>query len=177
MRAGHLDRERASISSFGAAASIIASAAFMESSEIPPQGEREADCIWKSEAFTKSLDIVPRAFFSRRHQISPSPSGDVLALSCHPPENLDTDRRRAVPQRRAWVRRSAYSSSAYTPDANAFTNERSHLRSSIALPVQFPLRKLPFSVPRGAPGLKPPCKRHRLRPWMADVGTPHQRGS
>jgi hypothetical protein len=65
----------ASISSFGFAASIIASEAFMESSEIPPKGERHADCIWNNEAFTKSLDVVPRALFSRRHQFSPSPSG------------------------------------------------------------------------------------------------------
>ena len=65
----------ASISSFGAAASIIASAAFMESSEIPPKGERDAACIWNNELFTKSLDAVPRALFSRRHQFSASPSG------------------------------------------------------------------------------------------------------
>jgi hypothetical protein len=58
-------------------------------------------------------------------------------------------------------------SSAYTPDANAFTNERSHLRSWITSTVQFPVRKLPFFVPRGAPGLKPPCKRHRWRPRIA----------
>jgi len=64
-----------SISSFGAAASIIASAPFMASSEIPPQGERHADCIWNNEAFTKSLDVVPRALLSRRHQFLPSPSG------------------------------------------------------------------------------------------------------
>src|SRR5271154_570938 len=64
-----------SISSLGAAASIIASAEFMASSEIPPQGERQADCIWNNEAFTKSLDVVPRALFSRSHQFSPSPSG------------------------------------------------------------------------------------------------------
>src|ERR1700687_1444757 len=65
----------ASISSFGAAASIIPSAAFMASSEIPPQGERDAACIWNNEAFTKSLDVVPRALFSRRHQFLPSPLG------------------------------------------------------------------------------------------------------
>jgi hypothetical protein len=48
--------------------------------------------------------------------------------------------------------------------------------------VQFPLRKFPFFVPRGAPGLKPPCKRHRLRPrregrWHtvpARVSAPHR---
>jgi hypothetical protein len=38
VRTGHLDGERSFISSFGAAASIIASAAFMESSEIPHHG-------------------------------------------------------------------------------------------------------------------------------------------
>ena len=77
---------------------------------------------------------------------------------------------------------SACSSSACTPHANAFTSERSHLRSSTASAVQFPLRKLPFFVPRGAPGLKPPCKRHRLRPrragrWHAvpaRVSAPHR---
>jgi len=47
----------------------------MASSEIPPQGERDADCIWNNEAFTKSLDVVPRALFSRRHQLVASPSG------------------------------------------------------------------------------------------------------
>jgi len=47
----------------------------MESSEIPPKGERDAACIWNSEAFTKSLDVVPRASFSLPHQFSPSPSG------------------------------------------------------------------------------------------------------
>ena len=47
----------------------------MESSEIPPKGERAAACIWNNETFTKSLDVVPRALFSRRHQCSASPSG------------------------------------------------------------------------------------------------------
>ena len=65
----------ASISSLGAAASIIASAAFMESPEIPPKGERAAACIWNNEALTKSLDVVPRALFSRHHQCLASPSG------------------------------------------------------------------------------------------------------
>jgi hypothetical protein len=53
------------------------------------------------------------------------------------------------------------------PDANPFTNERSHLRSSTAWAVQFPLRKLPSFIPRGAPGLSPPCKRHCLRQCIA----------
>ena len=65
----------ASISSLGAAASTIASAAFMARSEIPPQGERDAACIWNNEAFTKSLDVVPRALSSRRHLFSSSPAG------------------------------------------------------------------------------------------------------
>jgi hypothetical protein len=90
--------------------------------------------------------------------------------ACHPPETpLHGPAEGGAQQLRAWVRRLAYSSSAYTPDANACTNERSHLRSSIASAVQFPLRKLPFFIPRGAPGLSPPCKRHRLRPWMAGL--------
>jgi hypothetical protein len=66
--------------------------------------------------------------------------------------------------------------------ANACTRDRSHLRSLIASVVQYPLRKLPFSVPRGAPGLSPPCKRHRRRPrraghWQAvpaRVHAPHR---
>ena len=64
-----------SISSFGAAASIIASAAFIDTSEMPPKGERHAACIWNSAAFVKSLDVVPRALLSRGHQFSCSPSG------------------------------------------------------------------------------------------------------
>jgi hypothetical protein len=75
VRTGHLDRKRSLNFVFGAAASIIASAAFMESSEIPPKGERAAACIWNNEAFTKSLDVVPRALFSRYHQFLASPSG------------------------------------------------------------------------------------------------------
>ena len=47
----------------------------MESSEIPPKGERAAACIWNNEALTKSLDVVPRALFSRHHQCLASPSG------------------------------------------------------------------------------------------------------
>ena len=45
--------------------------------------------------------------------------------------------------------------------------DRSHLRSAIASVVQLPFLKFPFRKPRGAPGLRPPCKRHRLRPRMA----------
>jgi hypothetical protein len=40
-------------------------------------------------------------------------------------------------------------------------------RSSIASSVQSPVLKFPFFSPRGAPGLNPPCSRHRLRPRMA----------
>jgi hypothetical protein len=32
---------------------------------------------------------------------------------------------------------------------------------------QSPFLKFPFLAPRGAPGLNPPCKRHRLRPRIA----------
>ena len=53
-----------SISSFGATASIIARAAFRPRSDGTPLGNRAADSSWASEAFTKSLDLVPRAFFS-----------------------------------------------------------------------------------------------------------------
>jgi hypothetical protein len=49
------------ISSFGSAASIMARAAFKAVSEIPPQGNQAAACSWNNEAFTKSLDRVPRA--------------------------------------------------------------------------------------------------------------------
>ena len=48
-----------------------------------------------------------------------------------------------------------------------WTRDRSHLRSSIASAVQFPLQKFPFLRPRGAPGLSPPCSRHRVRPRRA----------
>jgi hypothetical protein len=65
----------ASISSLGAAASIMASAAFMAISEIPLQGNLAAACNWYREALTKSLDLVPRACFSRVHQTRFSPSG------------------------------------------------------------------------------------------------------
>jgi hypothetical protein len=51
--------------------------------------------------------------------------------------------------------------------ANDCTSDRSHLRSSIASAVQSPFLKFPFLAPRGAPGLNPPCRRHRFRPRMA----------
>ena len=47
------------------------------------------------------------------------------------------------------------------------TSDRSHRRSSIASADQVPSVKFPLRAPRGAPRLKPPCKRHRLRPRMA----------
>ena len=47
------------------------------------------------------------------------------------------------------------------------TSDRSHRRSSIASADQVPSVKFPLRAPRGAPGFKPPCKRHRLRPRMA----------
>src|SRR2546429_573634 len=49
------------------------------------------------------------------------------------------------------------------------SSDRSHLRSSIASSVQSPVLKFPFFSPRGAPGLNPPCSRHRLRPRMAPL--------
>ena len=64
-----------SISFFGAAASIIASAALMVVSEMVPKGDRAAACNWNKEALTKSLDLVPRALLSRFHQALLSPSG------------------------------------------------------------------------------------------------------
>jgi hypothetical protein len=50
---------------------------------------------------------------------------------------------------------------------NDRTSDRSHFRSSMASAVQSPLLKFAFLAPRCAPGLNPPCKRHRLRPRMA----------
>jgi hypothetical protein len=47
------------------------------------------------------------------------------------------------------------------------TRDRSHFRSWIASIVQSPVLKFPFFWPRGAPGLRPPCSRQRLRPRMA----------
>ena len=46
-------------------------------------------------------------------------------------------------------------------------NRRNHFRSAIASAVQSPVLKFPFFGPRGAPGLNPPCRRHRLRPRVA----------
>ncbi len=159
-----------SISSFGAAASIIASAAFMESSEIPPQGERHADCIWNKRGVHEVARRCAESF------IQPSPPIFALAVRrmyfCYlaiRPKHLDTDRRKAAldSHARAGELFGLFVIRLIPAVANAFTNDRSHLRSSIASAVQFPLRKFPFFVPRGAPGLNPPCKRHRLRPRMA----------
>ena len=65
----------ASISSLGAAASIMASAAFKATSEIPSHGNRAAACNCNREALTKSLERVPRARLSRVHQTWFSPPG------------------------------------------------------------------------------------------------------
>ena len=140
----------------------------MASSEIPPQGERDADCIWNNEAFTKSLDVVPRAFLSRPHHIALSPAGGCTCTNLPSAPNTLT-RTGGSGRRPATGADELFGLFiiAQTPDANAFTNERSQLRSSIASAVQLPLQKLPFLVPFGAPGLSPPCKRHRLRPRMA----------
>ena len=94
-----------SISSRGAAASIIASAAFMESSEIPPKGERAAACIWNNEVFTKSLDVVPRALFSLCHQFSASPSGG-WTLASLPSEGQDPENQ--LRDLRAWCSNSGH---------------------------------------------------------------------
>ena len=61
-----------------------------------PHGERHAACIWKSEAFTKSLDVVPRALFNRRHQFAPSPAEGCIFAILPSALNTLTDRRRAV---------------------------------------------------------------------------------
>jgi len=58
----------ASISFFGSAASMKARTALTPTSEMPPDGIREAFCICTSVAFTKSLEVVPSADFSRSHQ-------------------------------------------------------------------------------------------------------------
>jgi hypothetical protein len=50
------------------------------------------------------------------------------------------------------------------------TISRNHLRSSRASAVHSPFLKLPFFLPLGAPGLRPPCNRHRLRPSTAGDG-------
>jgi hypothetical protein len=62
---------------------------------------------------------------------------------------------------------SAFSSLADCHVAKDLRRDRSHLRSAIASVVQSPVLKFPFLKPRGAPGLNPPCNRHRRRPRMA----------
>jgi hypothetical protein len=52
----------------GSAASMRASTALTLVSEMPPDGMREAFWICTSVAFTKSLEVVPKAAFSRSHQ-------------------------------------------------------------------------------------------------------------
>ena len=64
-----------SISSFGAAASIMASAAFKAVSEMPLNGSRAAASSCNKEALTKALDVVPSALLSLSHQALVSPSG------------------------------------------------------------------------------------------------------
>ena len=64
-----------SISSFGAAASIMASAAFKAISEIPLYGNRAAACSWNKETLTKALEGVPSALLSLFHHSLVSPSG------------------------------------------------------------------------------------------------------
>jgi hypothetical protein len=46
---------------------MMANTAFTLVSEIPPDGMREAFWICTSVAFTKSVDVVPRAAFRRSH--------------------------------------------------------------------------------------------------------------
>src|ERR1700682_10815 len=65
----------ASISFLGSAASMKASTALTLVSEMPPDGIREAFCIWTSVAFTKSLEVVPSAALRRSHHRLCSPSG------------------------------------------------------------------------------------------------------
>src|SRR5579863_977751 len=135
----------ASTSSFGAAASIIASAAFIESSEMPPQGERDADCIWNKLALTKSLDTVPSAAFRRFHQFALSPSGGCTCSTLPSARNTLT----RTGERRRWASESVGELLGlfivvYPSVANDRMRDRSHLRSAIASAVQFPVRKLPF---------------------------------
>jgi hypothetical protein len=75
-----------SISSLGAAASIIASAPFIESSETPPQGERAAACIWNKEAFTKSPTLCREPYSAVATNFRPRRQADGLWPTCHPPE-------------------------------------------------------------------------------------------
>ena len=65
----------ASISFFGAAASINANTALTLISEIPPEGVRDAFWICTRVALTKSLEVVPKAALRRPHQRFLSPSG------------------------------------------------------------------------------------------------------
>ena len=159
-----------SISSFGAAASIIASAALMESSEIPPKGERARSLYLEQGSVHEVARRCTESF------IQPPPPIFALAvrrmdfcqLAIRPP-HLDTE----LAARRRWPATGVGELFGlcvirlYPLLANDCTRDRSHLRSSMASAVQFPLRKFPFLRPRGAPGLNPPCKRHRLRPRMA----------
>ena len=84
-------------------------------------------------------------------------------MNCSPPL---ADVQPGAHHRRQWVVR-LIRHSVVPVLANDRTSDRSHLRSSIASAVQSPFLKFPFLAPRGAPGLNPPCRRHRLRPRMA----------
>jgi hypothetical protein len=52
-----------------------ASTALTLVSEMPPVGRREAFWICTNVAFTKSLEVVPKAALRRSHQRFASPSG------------------------------------------------------------------------------------------------------
>jgi hypothetical protein len=75
VRASHLYRQRRLDLVFGSAASMMASTALTLVSEMPPDGMREAFWICTSVAFTKSLEVVPSAAFSRSHQSFSPPAG------------------------------------------------------------------------------------------------------
>ena len=75
MDAGHLYRQCRLDLVLDLGPSMKASTALTLVSEMPPEGRREAFCICTSVAFTKSLDVVPKAAFNRSHQRLCSPSG------------------------------------------------------------------------------------------------------
>ena len=91
---------------------------------------------------------------------------DFCQFAIRPP-HLDADwRKAALASHRnrylSWLRHSVVPLSA-----KDCTRDRSHLRSSIASAVQLPVLKFPFLLPRGAPGLSPPWRRHRRRSRIA----------
>jgi len=75
MGAGHLHHERAFDLVLGFAPSMKAKLAFTAVSEIPLFGSREAAISCCSEASTKALEVVPKAFFSLCHHSQACPSG------------------------------------------------------------------------------------------------------